>query len=147
MKKPICKENLSDFKLSTKYCRKYKINTIIATIPLPKWSNIEDLVEAEFAAGRAKSATFQSCSDKFVRCFFLISSYLCRHPQVQTYASKVERYLRTPPTKGQFEPLYNDSCEEEKAEKNKQRHNRQTCIISQSEVILEDRRRILELER
>ncbi|KAG2201163.1 hypothetical protein INT46_007630 [Mucor plumbeus] len=146
MKQPICKKNLSDFKLSTKYCKKYKINTIITTIPLPKWSNVEDLIKAEFASGRAKSTSFQSCFDKFVRCFSLISSCLCRHPQIQIYASKVERYLKTPSIKKQFEALYNGKCDEEKIEKNKRRLNRQTRLISQSEVILEDRNSLLELE-
>ncbi|CEP12078.1 hypothetical protein [Parasitella parasitica] len=146
MKQPICKESLSDFKLSTKHCKKYKINTIITTIPLSNWSNVEDLIEAEFASGRAKSKSFQSCFDKFVRCFSLVSSCLCRHPQVQTYASKVERYLKTPSIKKQFEALYNDKCDEEKIEKNKLKLNRQTRLISQSEVMLEDRNSLLELE-
>lgn len=146
MKQPICQESLSDFKLSTKHCKKYKINTMIATIPLSKWSNIEDLIEAEFASGRAKSTSFQSCFDKFVRCFSLVSSCLCRHPQIQTYASNVERYLKTPSIKKQFEALYNDKCDEEKIKKNKRKLNRQTRLISQTEVMLEDRNNLLELE-
>ncbi|RCI00033.1 hypothetical protein CU098_011454, partial [Rhizopus stolonifer] len=147
MKEPVCKGNLSDFRLSTKHCKKYKINTILTTIPLPKWSSVEDLVEAEFAAGKAKSTSFRSCFDKYIRCFSLVSSFLCRYPHVQTYASKVERYLKTPSVKEQFESLYNDRYEEEKIKKNKQRLNRQTCLISQSEVMLENQSSLLELER
>jgi hypothetical protein len=147
MKKPIYKNSLADFKVSSKHCKKYKINTVITTVPLSKWPNIEDLIEAEFASRKAKSTSFQSCFDKFARCFSLVSSCLCRHPDVQTYASKVERYLKTPCVKEEFEALYNYRCEEEKVKKYKRRLNRQTRFISQSEVILEDRSRLLELER
>jgi fido (protein-threonine AMPylation protein) len=59
----------------------------------------------------------------------------------------VERYLKTPCIKEKFEALYNDRCEEQKVKKNKRRLNRQTRLISQSEVMLEDRSRLLELER
>jgi hypothetical protein len=58
----------------------------------------------------------------------------------------VERYLKTPSIKKQFEALYNGKCDEEKIEKNKRRLNQQTRLISQSEVILEDRNSLLELE-
>ncbi|KAI9485921.1 MAG: hypothetical protein EXX96DRAFT_604174 [Benjaminiella poitrasii] len=51
---------------------------------------------------------------------------LCKHPLFQTYASKVERYLKTPSIKKQFEALYNDKCDEDKIEKNKRRLKRQT---------------------
>ncbi|KAG2204324.1 hypothetical protein INT47_009366 [Mucor saturninus] len=105
MKQPICKESLSDFKLSTKHCKKYKINTVMTTIPLSSWSNVEDLIEAEFESGRARPKSFQPCFDKFVRCFSLVSSCLCRYPQIQSYASEVERYLKTPSIKRQFEAL------------------------------------------
>ncbi|CAO3656447.1 unnamed protein product [Mucor hiemalis] len=140
------RESSSDFKLSTKQCKKYKINTIITTIPLSNWSNVQDLTEAEFASGRAKSTSFQSCFDKFVRCFSLVSSCLCRHPQIETYASIVERYLKTPSIKKQFEAPYNDKCDEEEIENIKRRLNQQTRLISQSEVMLENQNSLSELK-
>lgn len=58
----------------------------------------------------------------------------------------MERYLKTPSIKKQFEEFYIDKCDEEKMEKNKRRFNRQTRLISQIAVLLEDRNSLLELE-
>jgi hypothetical protein len=154
MLKPTCTNStLANFKISTRDCKKYKINITMSNIPLSQWSDIDALVDNMCPMTKIKFFTSKASYDKYIAAFSIISTTLVRHPGAQSHASQVLLYLKNPIIKDEFELVYKrkvaDIQQSRLATQEKENQtvlNSQTRIMSQFEVRLENQKKINHLQ-
>jgi hypothetical protein len=139
MLKPTCTNNtLANFKISTRDCKKYKINITMSNIPLSQWSDIDALVDNMCPMTKTKFFSSKTSYDKYIAAFSIISTILVRHPGAQSHASRVLLYLKNRRIKEEFEIVYKKKVTDiQQSRLATQEKENQTVLDSQARVIYE----------
>lgn len=132
MEAPSCNnKRYKNFTVDKKFCKANKVHSVFSSVVLKNWCDFDVIVPNIVAAN--SSASFKKYSESLDE----ISKKLIRHPYVQSYAFRVQKYLKNDHVRALYNQTFEDQQQKVERQRSKKRLNHANELLSHAELTLE----------